>query len=516
MARRRKNRRQAAVGKPWPVGVPINAETIAEAQKEHDLYYVENSYAVPIIEDPDQAEWEQMGLSSNRNPANLRTRIRELAKRSPTAKRVLFLYRSYILGGKTTVELCPLEADSNPENKFTRGVNKRLSQKIKALKPYLTTPEMCNRLYRDGDLFIRRMKDEFGFGETKYRFVDPEDVIDEDGNELGGIETDPSDVVNVRGYSLCRQAYDAVGNPVGYEQYAYVAPEDMVHIKLDCDSTEKRGNSRLLSCIEALYKHRDMLINEVTLRQSQSAIVMVRKVAGGQRMAGRIMDAAKSQNSTNVDNYSGIERNRAGTVATTTAGVEIDFAHPDNNFSDAGPLLSVLLREVAKTTGFTFEQISCDTSEGSLASAMVAESPVMRMIEDEREFLSSGLEKLWLWLLEDESINFDNYEVEMKFPDVTTEDRLSEAQANNIGFMCKALSSKEMSRRSKADPEKMRAELLEEAEIPALMTNQSAKNPDASAKQVSSAGNASAGGTNQGSGGNAGVTDPGKQSSQNS
>lgn len=515
MARRRKNRRQAAVGKPWPVGVPINAETIAEAQKEHDLYYVENSYALPIIEDPDQAEWEQMGLSSNRNPANLRTRIRELAKRSPTAKRVLFLYRSYILGGKTTVELCPLEADSNPENKFTRGVNKRLSQKIKALKPYLTTPEMCNRLYRDGDLFIRRMKDEFGFGETKYRFVDPEDVIDEDGNELGGIETDPSDVVNVKGYSLCRQAYDTVGNPIGYERYAYVAPEDMVHIKLDCDSTEKRGNSRLLSCTEALYKHRDMLINEVTLRQSQSAIVMVRKVAGGQRMAGRIMDAAKSQNSTNVDNYSGIERNRAGTVATTTAGVEIDFAHPDNNFSDAGPLLSVLLREVAKTTGFTFEQISCDTSEGSLASAMVAESPVMRMIEDEREFLSSGLEKLWLWLLEDETINFDNYEVEMKFPDVTTEDRLSEAQANNIGFMCKALSSKEMSRRSKADPEKMRAELLEEAEIPALMTNQSAKNPDASAKQVSSAGNASAGGTNQGSGGNAGVTDVNKQSSQN-
>ena len=514
MPRKRRSRKQTTPVMPWPTNVPVTPENIAEYQRTHDLYVVESNYAIPVLEDPDQEEWRQVGLGIATDPALLRTKIRELASRSPTAKRVLDLYRYYILGGCPEVGLTPVDPESDPVNKYTSAVNRRLCKKRGELRLHLSLGEIVKRLMRDGDLFIRRIRNS-ETGTSEYRFVDPEDVADEDGNELGGILTDPSDVVTVTGYILTRQNYDDQGNPEGRQRYALVSPDDMLHIKLDADSTEKRGRSRLLACLDSLYKHRNMMINEVTLRQSQSAIVMVRKVHSGQSGMNRILDAAKSTNSTATENYVGQERNRAGTVVNTTKGVEIDFAHPDNNFSDAGPLLSCLLREVAQATGFTYEQISCDISQGNLASALVAESPVIQMINEEREFLECNLEKLWHWLLEDENVNYDKYEVEMKFPNVEAEDRLKKLQAANIAYMAKGLSSKEISRQFGVDPEKMRAEIKEDSADPVFQNSMAAKNPSADAKATSSSGNAGAGGTNQGGGAASGPTDVNKQSTQN-
>lgn len=515
MARRRKkNGSQRVPATQWPVNVPVTPDNIAEYQKTHNLYVAESGYAVPILEDPDQEEWVQAGLGVASDPARLRTKIRELASRNATAKRVLDLYRYYILGGSPEVGLVPIDPEVEPTNKYTAAVNKRLSLKRKDLRLHLSLGELVKRLMRDGDLFIRRIKD-INTGSTTFRFVDPEDVADKDGSELGGIVTDDSDVVSVREYILTRQEYDDQGILKGRKEYSRVTAEDMLHIKLDADSTEKRGRSRLLACLDALYKHRNMMINEVTLRQSQSAIVMVRKVHTGQSGMNRILDAAKATSSVPADQYAGQERNRAGTVVNTTKGVEIDFAHPDNNFSDAGPLLSCLLREVAQATGFTYEQVSCDTSQGNLASALVAESPVVQMINEERDFLATNLEKLWGWLLEDESVNYDKYEVQMTFPNVETEDRLKKLQASNVAYMAKAISSKEVARQFGADPEKMRAEIIEEFAIPEVQNAMAAKNPSAEAKGTSSSGNAGAGGTNQGGGGSSGPSDVNKQSVQN-
>lgn len=511
MARRRKKSGSQRVAvDPWPTNVPVTAEAITEYQKTHDLFVLESNYAVPILEDPDQAEWQQTGTGIATDSAVLRTKIRELATRNATAKRVLDLYRYYILGGTPEVALTPIDPEAEPTNKYTAAVNKRLSLKRKDLRCSLSPSEMVKRLMRDGDLFIRRIKD-IATGSAAYRFVDPEDVADRDGNELGGIVTDDSDVVSVQEYILTRQRYDDQGIAIGREEYGRVPVEDMLHIKLDADSTEKRGRSRLLACLDALYKHRNMMINEVTLRQSQSAIVMVRKVHTGQTGLNRILDAAKATSSVPSDQYSGQERNRAGTVVNTTKGVEIDFAHPDNNFSDAGPLLSCLLREVAQATGFTYEQVSCDTSQGNLASALVAESPVVQMINEEREFLSCNLEKLWKWLLEDEAVNYDRYEVVMNFPNVETEDRLKRAQSLNLAYMAKAVSSQEISRQFELDPIKMQQEIAAEFAEPAFQNSASKQNPSTDAKQTSSSGNATAGGTNQGSDGNTGSTDVGKQ-----
>ena len=98
------------------------------------------------------------------------------------------------------------------------------------------------------------------------------------------------------------------------------------------------------------------------------------------------------------------------------------------------------------------------------------------MINEEREFLECNLEKLWHWLLEDENVNYDKYEVEMKFPNVEAEDRLKRAQSLNLAYMAKAVSSQEISRQFELDPIKMQREIVAEFAEPALQNSASKQN----------------------------------------
>lgn len=495
------------IAEQWPQNLPMTEENLNEMAKTHSLYVVEGNYAIPIIEDPDAAEWATLGSNASA-PALLRQKIREIAETVPSAVRVLNLYRYYTLGGGACAKVRPLDPDAKPDNQVTKRATAKLRKRLRENERHLSFAEMVRRLYRDGELFIRRIPD--SFGKYEYRFVDPENVCDQDGNEIAGVKTDPNDTVVVTGYTLSRQKFDQAGNPDGYETYADVSADDMIHIAVDKDSTVKRGKSRLYGCLEALRKYRTLILNEVTLRERQSAIVMVRKVAGGSSAARSVLDAAKTATSEPVDAYSGQERYRAGTVATTTKGVEISFAHPDNNFSDAGPLFSLLDREVAKVTGFTFEQISCNSSEGNLASALTATSPTLQMLKEERQFLSVHLERYFMWLLEDATLT-DAYCIDLEFAPIETIDKLKDAQAGNIGVLANAISRKELARRLDADPEQMRAEIEEESKLPYINTNYANQNPSMADKATSSAGNAAAGGTNQGGSPGSGNSDPGKQ-----
>ena len=495
----------------WPMGLPLTEENINKMAQEHHLYLVQDSYALPILPDPDAESWTQITASTKSDPALLRDQLRELSTNVPSAARVLNLYKMYTIGGGATVVVRPSDPELKVSNQVTKRATNKLRNQLRRNSIHLGFGEMARRLYRDGELFIRRIKNETGYD---YRFVDPENICDEDGNENGGIITDPYDTVTVLGYMLCKQKFDEQGNPDGYEKYAEVLPEDMLHIALDVDSTVKRGVSRMLGCKSALQRYRSLILNEVTLRERQSAIVMVRKVAGGSGAARSVLDAAKTQTSEAVDAYSGQERYRAGTVATTTKGVEITFSHPDNNFSDAGPLFSLLDREVAKVTGFTFEQISCNTTEGSLATAMIAEGPTFQMIAEERNFLAARLEKYFLWLLEDFQLS-DDYVVDIDYPPVATVDKLKVAQACNIGVMAKAMSIKEMSRQLGLDPEQQRTEVEGDSTLPFINPAYGNQNPGAGAKATSSKGNASAGGTNQGGSPAGGSMDLGKQGFRN-
>lgn len=505
----------SVIAEQWPQGLALTEENINKMAQDHHLYLVADSYALPILQDPDAAEWRQVTAGSKSDPALLRDQLRELSVNVPSAARVLNLYKIYTIGGGATVMVRPSDPELKITNQVTKRATNKLRNRLRRNSLHLSFGEMARRLYRDGELFIRRIENAAADGGYEYRFVDPENVCDEDGNENGGIITDPYDTVTVLGYILCKQKFDAQGNPDGYEKYAEVLPQDMLHISLDVDSTVKRGSSRLLGCKTALQRYRSLILNEVTLRERQSAIVMVRKVAGGSGAARSVLDAAKTQTSEAVDAYSGQERYRPGTVATTTKGVEITFSHPDNNFSDAGPLFSLLDREVAKITGFTFEQISCNTTEGSLATAMVAEGPTFQMIAEERNFLAARLEKYFMWLLEDFGLT-DDYVVDIDYPPIATVDKLKVAQACNIGVMAKAMSIKEMSRQLGLDPEQQRSEVEADSELTFINPNYGNQNPGAAAKSTSSRGNASAGGTNQGGGAAGGSMDMGKQGFKNS
>jgi len=91
----------------WPMGLPLTEENINKMAQEHHLYLVQDSYALPILPDPDAESWTQITASTKSDPALLRDQLRELSTNVPSAARVLNLYKMYTIGGGATVVVRP-------------------------------------------------------------------------------------------------------------------------------------------------------------------------------------------------------------------------------------------------------------------------------------------------------------------------------------------------------------------------------------------------------------------------
>jgi hypothetical protein len=206
------------------------------------------------------------------------------------------------------------------------------------------------------------------------------------------------------------------------------------------------------------------------------------------------------------------EKIRPGQIVTTGTNVEYAFLTPDTNFSDASPLGRQILLQISAATGWPEYMITGDASNGNLASALVQEGPVVKMVQDEQEFFAKEFEKLFRWYFElaiekgyaegvDSMEEFDErYQLSWTFPLAVTRDNLKDCQADNLGVMNGSLSRAQVMRNRGLKPAKMKREIKEEMdEMPAMGNGFSAMNPSMSDKQGSSAANAQGGsGTNQG------------------
>ncbi|TXH42689.1 MAG: phage portal protein, partial [Desulfurellales bacterium] len=292
-----------------------------------------------------------------------------------------------------------------------------------------------------------------------------------------------------------------------------IPADRVIHTKIDVDSTEKRGRSRLASCRIPVCLLRGTIRNEVYLRNAQSSIVLVRKVAGGSGTVNRVTDNAKTSVTEYREGSINREKFRPGTVLTVSKGMEVSFSQPDSNFSDASPLIKLLIQQICAATGWSYTMVSSDSSDQNASAGVVAESPVAQMVKNERVFIQAALSNLFKWVFETwvaqqqiegvtpESL-WAEWMLDMSFDPVVTREPLKEAQCVNLGIMTKTISIREGSRRMGADPDQMRAEVEEESKNPSYMgmqNNVGAMNPTQGDKQASSAANAQGGsGTNQG------------------
>lgn len=503
-------------GGRWPADIPLTHENLLLAAKYHHVY-AEN-FNLPVIEDGDQEDWRPIedGLGLGR-PEEIREKVRRLVFHQPNCRRALMLYCYYIAGNDFTASLRPLDEEAELTEEVKAVIRKGdllWREFLDANVPGFSFEEWVKRTYRDGEmpLQLHERNADNGRWPPRVRFIDPERIRDKDLNEDGGIITKPDDVSTVEKFLITDEGKAPKAIPAS----------QIIFIKLDTDSTEVRGCSRFAGVMATAQMLRGMVRNEVIHRNLQASIVLVRKVAGGRAPALGIVDHASTGSSDYSEGPMSREKIRPGTILTVTKGVEVEFAQPSSGFSDASPLIALLIRQISATTGWTYEQISADTGQGNLASSLVQESPTLQMVLAERRFHTPYIRRLHRWVI-DKAIAagrfpeapkgiWEEYDSDIRFGDPVTKDPLKAAQANNLYLLNQTISRAEARRRAGVSNEQMARELKAEKETELYVMAIANQLPDGQDMADSSQSNATDGsGTNQGDAG----SPPGHKDNQN-
>ncbi|CAB4162133.1 Phage portal protein, lambda family [uncultured Caudovirales phage] len=460
-------------------------------------------------DDADDSDWSPadalIGNDANYHQDILN--IRYIARTVPYAQRAISLAQYYITtagGPEVTLELkeepVPKPGEELPEDETIKAAED-CWEKFCENNTWFSHDENIRRLWRDGELHLWRQAEQ-----SKIRYVDPENLRDEQGSHYNAIETSPYDVIDVQSYTITRVNNDMQSKLTQpFLKVAKVDPKDYLHVKVGVDSHEKRGVSKLDGAMKALKLAAQMTENETKLRIAQSSITKITTVQGGTSAVRNILDATKSTSSSPYDNISQTNKMRAGTEQVLGKGTEVKYTHPDNNFSDAGPLINLLIKQIAASTGWSFAQLACDSSEGNLASMTISEGPVAEMVRSERCAYEKHLKKLYRWILEMDGIevDWDKYEICFEFPQLQSMEPLKQAQIVTSGIMNETMSRSTGRTLMGLDSEYEEAEITKEKSsglYNAGFNNQMGGLDNA---QQSSTQNSAAAGANQNSGNNA-------------
>jgi hypothetical protein len=482
---------------------------------EHVPNWVREAYNLPVTQDGDERQWNPLGNNAysdrlregNLTNEQFRNRIRDMAKWQSNIKRALKLYGTYVLGRgfDISIQLVDKSKTVSPaEAKIIAAADVAWKAFTKANRKHWTVREFGRRTWRDGEQFTLKKESEGDVPEV--RFIDPEE-IDKDGAAIDdpeylGIVTKENDTSDVKGYIRV--------NVASKQEISRYGVNQVQHTKIDADSTERRGCSRFVDCLDVSRRLELFAVSETTHRQLQSSIVMTRKIRGGSSKLSSHLDNAKTSTTTRDGRTTNHERIEPGTIFNHNDGVELDFKQPDSNFSDASHLARYMLLQISASTGWPYFMLTGDSSDSNFASSLVAESPVVFMVEDEQDFFGDELTEIYMWvidqalgqgLLGDRRLRdiWSKFEPVLRFPKLVSRDRLQESQATNIDLMNKSISKKESRRRISVDSDQMDREIEEESKKPFLSTAMDMMNQDEETKSKNASDN-QGDGKNQGDG----------------
>jgi hypothetical protein len=445
-------------------------------------------------------------------------KIRYLSEKQPHVKRCLDLYECYLAGTGFGITVKPKESEMIDATDAQKKVHRKITQQSKEIsgeflnanKKWWTVGEYIRRTYRDGDTFEVKKTPDTQWP-PKLKFYDP-DVFTENSdndrfktvNGVTSLKNDPTEVVQYRGEDTETHT-------------KFTLPANKVfHTKIDVDSNVRRGISRFESVINTMFLYNAFVRNEIQMRTFQSSILMVRKVKGSRDRGVNLLNNARTSSTNYPEGDMNRESIRPGSIVTVNEGVDIEFVQPNTNYSDASGLGRLLLLMLSAATGFTYEQITTDLSDSSFEVGLIAESPVLQMVEKERRFFSQHLEDKFKWVFDiaitkgmfsgyrNPTSFWKKYKIDIEFQDIVSRDPLKLAQAVNIGIMTRTLSKREAVELSGRNFEVTDQNLKEEAEKPWLhgtsneLGGDGFHNPTEDEKKASSANNANiGGGTNQ-------------------
>lgn len=260
--------------------------------------------------------------------------------------------------------------------------------------------EIVRRTFRDGEVFIRIFdKDDDGkaTGKTTIRFLDPlliRHPTDTAGGSKddapfesikNGVVTDPEDVEDVKEYQLMDR--------VSRTKFTTIPAEEVIHIKINADSDQKRGEPGIQTCLMYFRHYEQWLENRIILNKMRTAIVMIKEVTGTPTEVAN-MAATLPIGTRQVANETKRTNFRGGTVITAGPGVKYRIESPNINASDVKEDGRNIILAMAAGMNMP-EYIFGDASNANYASTMIAESPFVKMIQFFQVFFGFHFQRIF-------------------------------------------------------------------------------------------------------------------------
>lgn len=246
--------------------------------------------------------------------------------------------------------------------------------------------ELVRRCDRDGECFLRLFFQPNGL--TKVRFVEPEHVKEPPNADQTqqryafGVETEPDDVESVVAYWL-------VSDPTRGVADEQVAPEEMLHVKLNVDRSAKRGVPTFYPVRKRLERCERIMEAMGLMVQIRSTFALIRKHKGySESQVESFVNAKYDHRMTDVNNKTRrFERYRPGSVIDVPEGTDYEMPAINSGIAECEVALRVQLRAVASRLGMPEWMLTADASQmGAYTSSMVAESPSVKNFERLQSF----------------------------------------------------------------------------------------------------------------------------------
>lgn len=333
-----------------------------------------------VVDRPDKDGWTRLFQANDSekgmvqaNHLEMIRKAREFFRFDPNARAAITTLVNYIMG--KGISITPKSDDPMVWYVWREfWTNERNQMQLKQF-------EIPRRAIRDGEIFIEFFSDDENgkpTGKTAIRFIDPLLVRAKDP-ETGiglsqtiqnGVVTDPEDIEKVIEYTIQSRS-----NP---DEYRAVPAAKMLHIKINVDSDQKRGETCLLPIMNMIRHYEQWIENRIILNKMRSAIVLLKKVTGTPTevaaMAATLPTARNPANESKKQNF------RGGTIITAGPGVEYEMLSANINANDAKEDGRNIKLSMAAALNMP-EYIFGDASNQNYASSLIAESPFVKAVQ---------------------------------------------------------------------------------------------------------------------------------------
>jgi hypothetical protein len=316
---------------------------------------------------------------------------------NPLAKAAMDIKSSFIIGNGPTLII-----NNNPE------LDKVVKQFFKTEDFVETLRVWCTMLGVNGELFIEFLLDVMG--KPAVHSIDPGHVYE--------IITVPRDIRQVLGIKLMFQTQyqifgtGARGETVPLTEWIYetIAPDNVMHIKLNVQENEKRGRSDLLSCLAVLQLFEDYIRYKVLRAIVEAALVWNVTLTGADQQQ--------------IDDFLSNEQQTFPPPGSTVAGNEStkrELLSNQTGGSGKDEVFEMLISIVAVSTNQPKEYLGASSS-GSRANAITSTEPSVKGYQARRRKLESLIMRIIDFLASSSHLPYDPDQVEISWEEIAPED----------------------------------------------------------------------------------------------